>query len=118
MNEAVKRFLDEMGQLYAAEGDRDVSPILFKADDENDGKVFELSLPKGEPHPFWRVRERKITPNEIRSLVQKKTEQPRTLGREFWGVGSAIFDSQFRVRGYVYNARQRNRWNISIERIQ
>jgi hypothetical protein len=117
MNDAAKRFLDEMGEIYAAEDDRDVSPILFKADDENGGKIFELSLPKGEPHPYWRIREREMTPDEVASLTRKKEEQPKTLGREFWGVGSPIFDTQFQVRGYVYNARQRNKWNLSVERV-
>lgn len=108
MNEAVKRFLDEMGAGYAADGDRDTVPILFKADNENAGTVFELSLPKGEPHPYWRIREREMTADEVVGLVRDKT---------FAGlrpIGSMMSD-RYRIRGYVFNARLRNEWNASVD---
>jgi hypothetical protein len=115
MNDAVNRFIQEMGAVYAEEGDRDVSPILFKADDESAGMLFELTLPKGEPHPYWRVRERQMTTDEISALAVMKAEYGRGFGREEWGIGTEI-GSSFRIRGYVYNARQRNAWNVSVDR--
>lgn len=111
MHDAVKRFLDDMGAIHAEQGNRDVSPILFKADDEDGGKLFELSLPKGEPHPYWRVREREMTPDEIVALVQEKKDRAHMP----WAVGSTISDRQYRVRGYVYNARIPNKWNLSVD---
>lgn len=112
MNEAVKRFLDEMGAGYAAEGDRDVSPILFKTDDMNGGTLFELTLPKGEPHPYWRACEREMTHAEVTALARVKTDRVRLCG-----VGSMVGD-MYRVRGYVYNARERNKWNVSVDVVE
>lgn len=117
MNEAVSRFLDEMGAIYAAEGDRDTSPILFKADDINGGKVFELSLPKGEPHPYWRVHEREMTPDEVVGLVREKTNRVSVFQRRPWSIGATVGD-EYKVRGYVYNARVRNEWNLSGEKVE
>lgn len=114
MNQAVKRFLDEMGAIYAEENDRDISPILFKADDENGGKIFELTLPKGEPHPYWRVREREMTSDEVAALIEKKMQHMKLFGTA-WGVCFILPDTQYKVRGYVYNARQRNKWNFSVD---
>lgn len=110
MNEAVKRFLDEMGEGYAVEGDRDACPILFKADNENAGVLFELSLPKGEPHPYWRVREREMSTDEVMSLVHEK------VFAQLKSIGSMMTD-EYKVRGYVYNARVRNKWNVSVDRV-
>lgn len=118
MNEAVKRFLDEMGGMYAEQGDRDTSPILFKANDENGGTLFELSLPKGEPHPYWRVREREITPDEVVALIQEKADRARLFDDKPWGIGAAITGTEYRVRGYVYNARARNEWNLSVDKVE
>jgi len=116
MNDAVNRFIHEMGATYAEEGDRDVSPILFKADDDPAGMLFELTLPKGEPHPYWRVREREMTAAEINGLAQMKTEQ--SLRVELLSL-SAVKNvgSLFSFRGYVYNARLRDRWNFSFDRV-
>lgn len=112
MNDAVNRFLDEMGERYAADGNRDISPILFKADDGNGGMVFELSLPKGEPHPYWRVREREMIPDEVAALMQTKKER----GDIPWTIGSIIISGLcYRVRGFVYNARLPNKWNLSVD---
>lgn len=112
MNEAVQRFLNEMGAIYAEECDRDTSPILFKADDKNGGMVFELSLPKGEPHPYWRVREREMMPDEVAALTQTKKER----GDIPWTIGSIIISGLcYRVRGFVYNARLPNKWNLSVD---
>jgi hypothetical protein len=113
MNEAVNRFIQEMGAIYAAEGDRDTSPILFKADDMNSGTVFELSLPKGEGHSFWRVRERELTPDEVAALTQEKKNRAYMP----WIIGSTMPDEDYRVRGYVYNARCRNKWNVSVDKV-
>lgn len=110
MNEAVKRFLDEMGVEYAERGDCDTSPILFKADNENAGTLFQLSLPKNEPHPYWRVRERDMTADEVMQLVHEKV---------FGGlksIGSMMTD-EYKVRGYVFNARIRNKWNLSVDKV-
>lgn len=123
MNDVVKRFLDEMGAGYAEDGDRDISPILFKADDVNGGTLFELSLPKGEPHPYWRVREREMTPDEVVSLMQEKSNNALLFRSglwgtgpvQTWGVGSTVPDTHYRVRGWVFNARVRNEWNLSVD---
>jgi hypothetical protein len=110
MNDAVNRFIQEMGAVYASEGDRDVSPILFKADDEPDGMIFELTLPKGESHPYWRVRERQMTPQEVTGIAAWKDTK---VLEGAWHIKTLV-GSEFRVRGYVYNARERGKWNLSV----
>lgn len=116
MNEAVNRFIQETGEVYAEQDDRDVSPILFKADDEPMGSVFELTLPKGEPHPYWRVREREMVPEEVAGLATMKAGDHSVFAGKQWGIGS-ILGSDFKVRGYVYNARVRNAWNLSVDKV-
>lgn len=122
MNDAVNRFIQETGAGYAEDGDRDISPILFKADDESDGMLFELTLPKGEPHPYWRVRKREMTAEEIRSLAVMRAEEvlrserpPWTIGKNVGNVGNA--GPSFIIRGYVYNARLRGKWNFSVDKV-
>jgi hypothetical protein len=116
MNDAVNMFIQEMGAIYAEDGDRDTSPILFKADDEPAGTLFELTLPKGEPHPYWCVCERQMTLTEIDELEAMKREQALRVERLAWSVGKNV-GSLFRVRGYVYNARQRGKWNFSVDSV-
>lgn len=116
MNDAVNRFIQEVCGVYAEEGDRDVSPILFKADDEPLGTLFELTLPKGEPHPYWRVREREMTPDEAAALAKMKASGHIIIKGMQWAIGS-ILGSDFKVRGYVYNARVRNDWNLSVDKV-
>jgi hypothetical protein len=111
MNDAVNRFIQEMGAVYAEEGDRDVSPILFKADDEPAGMLFELTLPKGEPHPYWRVREREMTQGEITGLATMKADRRVAIRMLLGG------DPDYCIRGYVYNARLRNEWNFSVDKV-
>lgn len=116
MNEAVNRFIEEMGAVYAEEGDRDVSPILFKADNESAGMLFELTLPKGEPHPYWRVREREMTPEQVTSLASlKATYSDSPPESNSLKVGMAL-GSSWKIRGYVYNARERGVWNLSVDK--
>lgn len=114
MNEAIRRFLDEMGAVHAERCDRDISPILFKADDKDGGPLFELTLPKGEPHPYWRVREREMTSDEVVSLAGLKASQVGAFGGRP-GIGFTILGSSYRLRGYVYNARVPTEWNISVD---
>jgi hypothetical protein len=111
MNDAVNRFIQEMGAVYAEEGDRDVSPILFKADDQLAGMLFELTLPKGEPHPYWRVREREMAQGEIMGLATMKADRRVAIRMLLGG------DPDYRIRGYVYNARLRNEWNFSVDKV-
>jgi hypothetical protein len=112
MNDAINRFIQEMGAVYAEEGDRDVSPVLFKADDEPAGMLFELTLPKGEPHPYWRVREREMTSGEVVGLTIMKADLTP------WVIGTLVGDdTHYRIRGYVYNARLRNEWNFSVDKV-
>jgi len=113
---AVHRFIEEMGARYAAEVDRDTSPILFKADDEPSGMLFELTLPKGEPHPYWRIREREMSHAEQIALVMFRGSFSR-IGAEPFGVGRLMVDERFRIRGYVFNARRRDEWSLSVDRV-
>lgn len=112
MNETIKWIIEDSGEMWAAARDRTTSPVLVQVSDGTRGNVFELSLPPGEGHPFWRVSERPLTEDE-----REKFRAFRA--RKVYGIGDLmrVSDGYFRVRAFVYNARQQDAWNIGCDRV-
>lgn len=63
-NETVQKLIEESGEMWEAMRDRVTSPVLLQVPEQPTGRVYELSLPAGGKHPFWRVSERDLTEEE------------------------------------------------------
>ncbi len=115
MNEALNKIIHDSGKDWETQRDRSKSPLLFKFDTDPDGKVFELSLPKGEGHPFWRVIERGMTPEERTSFVEFSRPW---RGSSCYPVGSYLMPDEAKkmpVRGYIFNGRTPDVWMTSVD---
>jgi hypothetical protein len=111
-NETVKTLIEESGEMWEAVRDRVNSPVLLQVPDQPAGYVYELSVPAGEKHPFWRVSERELSPEEDMNR-QSFISDAYSSGTLLPTDGS----SYFRVRAYVFNGRRDSQWDISVDRV-
>lgn len=112
-NETVKKLIDESGRMWEAVRDRVGSPVLLQAPDQPTNHVYELSLPPREKHPFWRVSERELTPDEDAARMAFLRGGAYRLG-DLMAMDNG---SYLRVRAYVFNGRRDRGWDISVERV-
>lgn len=110
-NETINRMIEESGEMWASMRDRTVSPVLVKVDHRPTAFAYELTLPKGEGHPFWRVSERELTPEESSLFEAFRRERVYALG----DLINHNEGSYFRVRAYVFNGRKEGAWDISVD---
>ena len=111
-NETVKNLIEESGEMWESARDRLNSPVLVQVSERPSGFAYELSLPKGESHPFWRVTERELTPSERAARTYFLIHGPY-LG-DLINVGDG---SYLRVRAYVFNGRKDGAWDHSVDHV-
>lgn len=113
-NETVKKLIEESGEMWEAVRDRENSPVLLQVPEQPTGCVYELSLPAGENHPFWRVLERELTPEEGASRMRFLESGAYRFGDL---MSRDVKGSYFRVRAYVFNGRREAEWDISVDHV-
>jgi hypothetical protein len=114
-NETVKKLIEESGEMWEAMRDRISSPVLIQVDEQPSAFAYELSLPAGEHHPFWRVLERELTPEEDASRMRFLESGAYRFGDL---MSRDVKGSYFRVRAYVFNGRREAEWDISVDRVE
>jgi hypothetical protein len=114
-NETVKTMIEESGEMWEAMRDRINSPVLIQVDEQPSAFAYELSLPAGEHHPFWRVLERELTPEEDASRIAFLSRG--TTYRLSDLMSRDVKGSYFRVRAYVFNGRREAEWDISVDHV-
>lgn len=111
-NETVKNLIEESGEMWEAARDRTNSPVLLQVPNQWAGLVYELSLPAGEKHPFWRVTERELTSDE------RATQTFFLLHGPYLGDLINVGDGSYlRVRAYVFNGRKDGAWDHSVDHV-
>jgi hypothetical protein len=120
MNQIVERMIKESGEMWEAARDRTYpgNAVLIRLDTPT---VYELTLPKNEHHPFWRVNERPLEPDEYTAYRLAWVEgNLHGIGdmidmRDMRDMRDGIF---YRTRAHVYNGRAAHRWNDSMEQVR
>lgn len=110
MNVTLNRMIHESGEIWSDGRDRTANPVLVKLDEIVPGKLFELTLPKGEDHPYWRVVERDMTTDEVTAFnawYASLIRQPKHIGE--------LMSEDHPIRGYIFNGRMGNQWARSAE---
>lgn len=114
MNEVLDRIIRESGEMWSGWRDRTANPVLVKLDEAAPGKLFELTLPPNEGHPFWRINERGMTPEEVESFLAWKADHRRQP--EMTRIGGVVSEGEGHpVRGFIFNGRAPGRWVASCE---
>lgn len=99
-DENLELLVETSGAMWTYSANREFSPVLLRTPQSGDGMIYELTLPKGEGHPYWRVRERAMTWDEREGYAKALA-----LGT-LHPMGFA-FDEKYLVRGHVFNGRRR-----------
>jgi hypothetical protein len=120
MNETLDKLIKQSGEMWAGVRDRTQSPLLLSLSGDWRGKVFELSLPEGEGHPFWRINERQLTSEESETFGQAIGVRCQRIGDLMQVVGESVNGAApyMRVCAYIFNGRKYNEWNICTERVR
>lgn len=116
MNEVLDRIIKQSGEMWEAARPRQDSPVLVKLAN-GAGNVYELTLPKGEGHPFWRVNERGLTPDEAEEFFHS-TRSSKGPEWEMGGLAPMGDGVYMHTRAFIYNGRWENRWMPSVERVR
>lgn len=114
------RLIKQSGQMWAEVRDRTRHPVLLSLDGDWRGKVFELSLPDGEGHPFWRIREHQLTPAESHEFGEAQTRLRYHIGDLMQLTGEEVegFAPYMRVCAYVFSGRKADEWNVCTEKVR
>lgn len=114
--EVLDRIIKQSGEMWEQVRPRQNSPVLVKLDNE-DGMVFELTLPEGEGHPFWRINERKLRPDEFEDFHNSRMRHwtPEWVMGGLTPLSDGVY---ILTRGYIYNGRAAYKWSPTIERVR
>jgi hypothetical protein len=117
MNEMLDRIIKQNGEMWADVRDRTDSPVLLSLTGRPLDKVYELTLPKGEGHPFWRISERHLTTEEAADLQAQKTRMRYEVGDLQLAARIGMEGYFALVQAYVFNGRV-PRWNCVTEDVK
>jgi hypothetical protein len=107
-DEEVGRVIEARGEMWDTElVDRRQVPVMLATEIRCGAEVVELTLPPGEPHPYWRVDRRQMTDEDCLAWERDKPS---------YSIGSYLkmADGKFlRIDYYVKNGRGgRSEWSV------
>lgn len=115
MDETLDRIIKQSGGMWAETADRTQTPVLLVPNIVRGEKVFELTLPVGEGHPFWRVNERALTEDEYKELSaafeSQRLMSPGTIHQVWPGP-------VYRLVTYFIRDGRRSGWNVATRPVR